>query len=165
MNDAVKKWTGELNLGEKIEINAVVEKLCQAFNSSPFFQHNAMQMRVVHGQLQAYVAMQPHLIGNMQYQILHGGSTATILDSVGGIVAMAELYKRATKENFEQVSMQVARVATLDIRVDYLKPGRGQYFIATAEALRMGRKGCTMRMNMVNDQDELIATAIASYAY
>ncbi len=78
---------------------------------------------------------------------------------------MAELYKRATKENFEQVSMQVARVATLDIRVDYLKPGRGQYFIATAEALRMGRKGCTMRMNMVNDQDKLIATAIASYAY
>ena len=82
MNDAVKKWTGELNLGEKIEINLVVEKLCQAFNSSPFFQHNAMQMRVVNGQLQAYVAMQPHLIGNMQYQILHGGSTATILDSV-----------------------------------------------------------------------------------
>ena len=49
MNDAVKKWTGELNLGEKVEINAVVEKLCQAFNSSPFFQHNAMLMCVVDG--------------------------------------------------------------------------------------------------------------------
>ena len=165
MNDAVKKWTGELNLGEKIEINAVFEKLCQAFNSSPFFQHNAMQMRVVDDQIQAYLQMQPHLIGNLQYQILHGGSTATLLDSVGGIVAMAELYKKATPETFEQVSMQVARLATLDIRVDYLKPGRGEYFIATAEALRMGRKGCTMRMNMVNDQNELIATAIASYAY
>ncbi|WP_122901675.1 thioesterase family protein [Acinetobacter sp. B51(2017)] len=165
MNDVVKKWTGELNLGEKIEINAVFEKLCQAFNSSPFFQHNAMQMRVVDGQIQAYIQMQPHLIGNLQYQILHGGSTATLLDSVGGIIAMAELYKKATKETFEQVSLQAARLATLDIRVDYLKPGRGEYFIATAEALRMGRKGCTMRMNMVNDQHELIATAIASYAY
>lgn len=165
MNDVVKKWTGELNLGEKIEINAVFEKLCQAFNSSPFFQHNAMQMRVVDGQIQAYIQMQPHLIGNLQYQILHGGSTATLFDSVGGIIAMAELYKKATKETFEQVSLQAARLATLDIRVDYLKPGRGEYFIATAEALRMGRKGCTMRMNMVNDQHELIATAIASYAY
>lgn len=122
-------------------------------------------MRVVNGQIQAYIQMQPHLIGNMQYQILHGGSTATVLDSVGGIIAMAELYKKASKETFEQVSLQAARLATLDIRVDYLKPGRGEYFIATAEALRMGRKGCTMRMNMVNDQDELIATAIASYAY
>ena len=165
MNDVVKKWTGELHIGEKIEIYAVLEKLCQAFNSSPFFQHNAMQMRVVDGKIEAYLQMQAHLIGNLQYQILHGGSTATVLDSVGGIVAMAELYKKATPETFEQVSMQVARMATLDIRVDYLKPGRGEYFIATAEALRMGRKGCTMRMNMVNDQNELIATAIASYAY
>lgn len=165
MNDFVKKWTGELNMSSKIEIHMILEKLCQAFNISPFFQHNAMQMRVLNGEIQAYIKMQPHLIGNLQYQILHGGSTATILDSVGGIVAMAELYKKATPENFMAVSEQVARLATLDIRVDYLKPGRGDYFIATAEVLRLGRKGCTMRMNMLNDEDVLIATAIASYAY
>ena len=53
----------------------------------------------------------------------------------------------------------------VDMRVDYLAPGRGKYFIARAETLRLGRKGCTMRMTMVNDEDKAIATAIASYAY
>ncbi|MBL8323162.1 MAG: hypothetical protein JNJ93_12955, partial [Acinetobacter sp.] len=53
----------------------------------------------------------------------------------------------------------------VDMRVDYLAPGRGKYFIARAETLRLGRKGCTMRMTLVNDEDKPIATAIASYAY
>ena len=41
------------------------------------------------------------------------------------------------------------------MRVDYLAPGRGKYFIARAETLRLGRKGCTMRMTMVNDEDQI----------
>ncbi|MEX7477870.1 hotdog domain-containing protein, partial [Acinetobacter baumannii] len=60
---------------------------------------------------------------------------------------------------------QVTRLATVDMRVDYLAPGRGKYFIARAEVLRLGRKGCTMRMTMVNDEDKQIAAGIASYAY
>ncbi|BDE24908.1 hypothetical protein OCUAc20_34080 [Acinetobacter baumannii] len=56
-------------------------------------------------------------------------------------------------------------MATVDMRVDYLAPGRGKYFIARAEVLRLGRKGCTMRMTMVNDEDKAIAAGIASYAY
>lgn len=51
------------------------------------------------------------------------------------------------------------------MRVDYLAPGRGKYFIARAEVLRLGRKGCTMRMTMANDEDKQIAAGIASYAY
>lgn len=46
------------------------------------------------------------------------------------------------------------------MRVDYLAPGRGKYFIARAEVLRLGRKGCTMRMTMVNDEDKQIAAAL-----
>ncbi len=46
------------------------------------------------------------------------------------------------------------------MRVDYLAPGRGKYFIARAEVLRLGRKGCTMRMTMVNDEDKAIAAVL-----
>jgi glycine/D-amino acid oxidase-like deaminating enzyme len=49
--------------------------------------------------------------------------------------------------------------------VPYIAPGRGRQFIGSAEVLRMGRKGCTTRMNMHNDEGKLIATGIASYAY
>ena len=123
-----------------------------------------MQMRVVNDEIEGYIEMQPFLIGNVAFQILHGGVAATLLDSIGGIVAMGELYKRAEPDQPDTLK-KVSRLATVDMRVDYLAPGRGQYFIAKAETLRMGRKGCTMRMTMVNDEGKAIATAIASYAY
>lgn len=160
-----KSWTGNIGSGSDIDIDAILEKICQAFNSSPFYQHNGMQMRVVDGQIEGHVDMAPNLVGNVAFQILHGGVAATLLDSIGGISAMAELYKKTSAEDILETSQKVSRLATLDMRVDYLAPGRGQYFIARAEALRLGRKGCTMRMTMVNDEGKAIATAIASYAY
>ena len=165
MSDMEKKWTGGIHLGSKVDIDVVLQQLCHAFNSSPFFSHNGMTMRVVDQQIEGYIEMQPYLIGNVAFQILHGGVAATILDSVGGIVAMGELYKRAEPEQLPDTIKKVTRLATVDMRVDYLAPGRGKFFIARSETLRLGRKGCTMRMTLVNDEDKAIATAIASYAF
>ena len=165
MTDSDKKWTGSIHLGSNLDIDVVLKQLCHAFNSSPYFKHNDMLMRVVDGQIEAYIEMQPFMIGNVAFQILHGGVAATILDSIGGIVAMGELYKKAEAAELPDTIKKVTRLATVDMRVDYLSPGRGQYFIARAETLRLGRKGCTMRMTLVNDEDKAIATAIASYAF
>lgn len=160
-----KSWTGTVQFDTHMEMSVVLEQLCNAFNLSPFYAFCGMQMRVVDGEIEAYVEMQKNLIGNTAYQILHGGVAATVLDSIGGIVAMAELYKRATAEDVAEISQKVSKLATIDIRVDYLAPGRGRYFTARAETLRLGRKGCTMRMTLINDELKPIATAIASYAY
>ena len=165
MSNAEKNWTVNIHLGAKVDIDIVLRQLVNAFNGSPFFQHNGMSMRVVDGQIEAYIELQPYMVGIVAFQILHGGVAATLLDSIGGIVAMGELYKRAESDQLPDTLKKVSRLATVDMRVDYLAPGRGQYFIATAETLRMGRKGCTMRMTMVNDEGKAIATAIASYAY
>lgn len=163
-----KQWTGHIHLAqdsEKGQMDTVRQQLCQAFNHSPFFAHTGMQMRVVEGQIEGFIAMQPNLIGNVAFQILHGGVAATLLDSIGGIVAMEALYARSAPEALAETIKQVSRLATVDMRVDYLSPGRGEHFIARAEVLRLGRKGCTMRMNLVNDAHKTIATAIASYAF
>ena len=164
-SNADKKWMGGIHLGSKVEIDLVLQQLCHAFNHAPYFKHNEMQLRVVDGQIEAYIDMQPFMVGNVAFQILHGGVAATILDSIGGIVAMGELYKKTEAADLPDTIKKVTRLATVDMRVDYLAPGRGQYFIARAETLRLGRKGCTMRMTLVNDADKAIATAIASYAY
>ncbi|CAB1222521.1 thioesterase family protein [Acinetobacter bouvetii] len=164
-NEASKSWTGNIHLGAQVDIDVVLKQLCKAFNSSPFFHHNGMTMRVVDGQIEAYIEMQPFMIGNVAFQILHGGVAATILDSIGGITAMGELYRKATPDDLPETIKKVSRLATVDMRVDYLAPGRGQFFTARAETLRLGRKGCTMRMTLVNDEGKQIATAIASYAY
>ena len=163
MTQVDKSWTGNIELGSDIDM--LLNQLCDAFNGSPFYSHCGMHMRVVDGQIEAYVEMKPDLIGNVAFQILHGGVAATILDSIGGISAMGELYKKSQSDELIETSKKVARLATVDMRVDYLAPGRGQYFTARAETLRLGRKGCTMRMTLVNDEGKAIATAIASYAY
>lgn len=165
MTETGKSWTGNIEAGSNIEINVVLDQLCQAFNSSPFYKFCGMTMRVVDGVIEAHVEMQKDLIGNIAFQILHGGVAATILDSIGGITAMGELYKKALPDEFVETGKKVSRLATVDMRVDYLAPGRGQYFTARAETLRLGRKGCTMRMTLINDGNKAIATAIASYAY
>ncbi|MEB3768032.1 thioesterase family protein [Acinetobacter sp. MD2] len=159
------EWTGQLVLDEPHHLPKVLEQLCAVFNQSPFFAHNAMSMQVVNGKIEAKIEMQPFLVGNVAYQILHGGVAATLLDSIGGIHAMAELYQHASSEQYKEVMHKISRLATLDLRIDYLIAGKGTFFIAQAETLRMGKKSCTMRMNLYNDQQFLIATAIASYAY
>lgn len=158
-------WTGQLKIQAETSLTDILQQLCDAFNHSPFLQHNSIEMRVVDDQIQGHLNMHPNLIGNVAYEILHGGVAATLLDSLGGVVAMAELYKRADEHHREQVLKQIERLATLDLRVDYLAAGRGQYFIAHAEVLRMGKKSCTMRMSMQNDCAVNIAVAIASYVY
>lgn len=165
MTEAKKTWTGHIQLGSKIDISVILNQLCQAFNSSPFFKHNAMTMRVVNDEIEAHIEMLPNLIGNVAFQILHGGVAATMLDSIGGIVAMGELYKQTEAEHMAETIKKVSRLSTVDMRVDYLAPGRGEYFIAKAEVLRLGRKGCTMRMTMKNNEDKIIAVGTASYAY
>ncbi len=163
-----KHWTGSINLSmasaDVFPTETIFNQLCNAYNKSPFFHHCGMTMRVVDGQIQGVFDMNSRLIGNVVFEILHGGVAATMLDSIGGIVAMAEIYRSGKGELADRIR-QVTHLATTDMRVDYISPGRGTQFIATAEALRMGRKGCTMRMNLHNDQNKLIATAIASYVY
>jgi len=160
----LSSWTRNISEEEFADHEHVLQRLCDSFNASPFVQHIGMQMQVVHGQIQGYIEMRPELIGNTDFRILHGGGTAAFLDSIGGIVAMGEIYRR--KEGLiEEQRKKAARLATLDMRIDYLSPGRGDYFIASAEAVRMGRKGCTVRMALHNNEGKMIAIGTAVYAY
>jgi uncharacterized protein (TIGR00369 family) len=54
-------------------------------------------------------------------------------------------------------------MGTIDMRVDYLRPGRGERFIATSRLLRAGNKVSVARVELHNDQGVYIATATATY--
>lgn len=160
----ISSWTGDISESMFEDFDQVLQTLCDTFSASPFMQHLGMQFNVVNGEIQGLIEMTPELIGNTHFRILHGGATAAVLDSMGGIAAMAEIYRRR-EGLIEEQRKKVARLATTDMRVDYLSPGRGSYFIATAEVMRLGRKGCTMRMDLHNNEGKAIAIATAVYAY
>jgi uncharacterized protein (TIGR00369 family) len=97
--------------------------------------------------------MKPELVGNYHMGILHGGVISSALDVVGAVAVIA-----AFKEGSPMYSM-----GTVDMRVDFLSPGKGKRFIATGTVMRPGRILSSTRMELVNDDGELIATGSAIY--
>lgn len=107
--------------------------------------------------------MRDELIGNFVQGRLHGGMIAATLDTVGGLavaVAIAEKYKGETAE---QIGHRFNRVGTIDMRVDYLRPGLGRSFIATGRVVRLGGRIASVQMMLENDAGETIATGTAAY--
>ena len=104
--------------------------------------------------------MRPELVGNPIRQILHGGVISATLDVVGGLaIALASLAKKAE----ETPARHFPNIGTIDLRIDYLRPGRGKFFIASGRVVRLGGRVAVAHMELVNDTGDQIATGSAAY--
>jgi uncharacterized protein (TIGR00369 family) len=54
-------------------------------------------------------------------------------------------------------------MSTIDLRIDYLRPGVGTSFVATAAVTRLGGRIGSTQMRLTNDQGIVIATGSAAY--
>jgi uncharacterized protein (TIGR00369 family) len=104
--------------------------------------------------------MRPELIGNPRRQILHGGVISAVLDVAAGFAIHLAVLKQRTEHAQEA---HIPTIGTIDLRVDYLRPGRGNYFIATGRVVRLGNRVAVAHMDLVNDSGEQIATGGAAY--
>ena len=102
--------------------------------------------------------MRPELVGNPARQILHGGVISATLDVAGGFAIMLSLAADMTG-----IPTSFPNMGTIDLRVDYLRPGRGKHFVATARIVRKGKRIAVTHMELHNDAGELIATGGAAY--
>ena len=102
--------------------------------------------------------MRPELVGNPARQILHGGVISATLDVAGGFAIMLSLASEMTG-----IPTSFPNMGTIDLRVDYLRPGRGKHFVATARIVRKGKRIAVTHMELHNDAGELIATGGAAY--
>lgn len=103
--------------------------------------------------------MREELVGNPTRGILHGGVISAVLDVIAGFsIHLALLEQQGAKEK-----IHFPNIGTIDLRVDYLRPGRGKWFDATARIVRLGRRIAVTHMELRNDSDELIATGSAAY--
>lgn len=142
------------------------QRLVENFNQVPFIRHiGARVVRVDNEAVVAELDMQPVLVGNVFMQILHGGVIASLLDSVGGLASMHAVYQRLQGRPKEEKMKRMAQLGTIDMRIDYIRPGRGQRFVATGKVVRLGSKICAVQMTLHNDDDALIATANAVFHY
>lgn len=107
--------------------------------------------------------MRPDLIGNHVHGFLHGGVISAVLDATGGLTASIGMLSKLHDDELVKIQDRIARVGTIDLRVDYLRPGVGEHFTATSRIMRAGRKVSVTRMELHNDQDVLIAVGTGTY--
>lgn len=107
-------------------------------------------------------SMRDELLGNPVYNILHGGVISAILDLEGMFILALRRADEAKALSPESLP-ELYKGATLDLRVDYLQPGTGRQFVASGHILHMGKKAAVVRMELQNDQQQLIAVATGTY--
>ena len=113
----------------------------------------------VHGSL----AMRPELIGHDAHHRLHGGVISATLDAMAGLAIMAAIGARHMAETPAQRMQRFAKLGTIDLRVDYLRPATGASFTLTAEVMRLGSRVASTRMDFRDAAGELLASGAAAY--
>lgn len=107
--------------------------------------------------------MKESLIGNSARSILHGGAISATLDTTGGLTASVGVLARMEDHTRLAVEERIARLGTIDLRIDYLRPGRGACFTAAGTIMRAGNKVAVTRMELTNDSGLLIAVGTGTY--
>lgn len=107
--------------------------------------------------------MRSELVGNTTFGILHGGVIASVLDVSGGFAATIAVLQRNPHLSLAEMNQQIARVGTIDLRIDYLRPGKGAHFIASSTIMRTGKRVAVTRMELTNQDARLIAVGTGTY--
>ena len=118
-----------------------------------------------HGdQLTATMAFHDDLIGNLALPALHGGATAAFLE-VTAIIGLAwtSLWGEIEGESLDIEAVQTGVLAlpkTIDLTVDYLRPGLPRDAYARARVNRSGRRYASVHVEAWQDnRDRLFAQA------
>ncbi|WP_303229564.1 thioesterase family protein [Comamonas kerstersii] len=111
----------------------------------------------------ASMEMKPDLVGHPAINRIHGGAISAALDAVGGVAVMAALGAKHMAEPWQQRVERFGRIGTIDLRVDYMRPGIGQRFVVRAEVLRLGSRVATTRMEFLRETGELLSAGMAAY--
>lgn len=111
----------------------------------------------------AHIAMKPELVGHYTFNRIHGGVISAGLDAMGGLAVMAAIGARHMDEAPLQRLHRFSKLGTIDLRVDYLRPGIGDSFELRAEVLRLGSRVASTRMEFLGTDGKLLSTGAAAY--
>lgn len=109
------------------------------------------------------IDMRHELVGHFAYNRLHGGVISAGLDAMAGLAVMAALGARHMDEPVPQRLARFSRIGTIDLRVDYVRPGIGDHFELRAEVMRIGSRVASTRMEFLGADGTLLSTGAAAY--
>ena len=104
----------------------------------------------------AQIRMKPELVGHYSHNRVHGGVISASLDAMGGVAVMAAIGVRHTDEPVPKRLERFSKLGTIDLRVDYLRPGIGTLF-------ELRSRVASTRMEFMNSDGKLLATGAGAY--
>ena len=110
-----------------------------------------------------HIDMRPELIGHYAHNRIHGGVISACLDAMGGLAVTAAIGARHTDEPLLQRLQRFGKLGTIDLRVDYLRPGIGEHFVLNAEVMRLGSRVASTRMSFHGPDGKLLSTGAGAY--
>ena len=118
--------------------------------------HNAKlgirMVEIAPGRCTTYIEFRPELVGDPSRGVLHGGVVTTLIDATAGAAVYASIPLDRS-------------LATLDMRIDYLKPAKpDKRLYATAELYRLTRRIAFVRASAYQDRrGNQVANCVASF--
>lgn len=107
--------------------------------------------------------MADDLVGNSTLGILHGGVTASVIDLTGGLSALISCARFHKEKPLDVIEKKLTSSATIDMRVDYLRPGKGSHFTCKSRIIRAGFRIVVAKIDLYNERESRIATGTATY--
>jgi uncharacterized protein (TIGR00369 family) len=111
----------------------------------------------------AHIDMKPQLVGHFSFNRIHGGVISAGLDAMGGLAVMAAIGARHMDEPPAQRLQRFSKLGTIDLRIDYLRPGISERFELRAEVMRLGSRVASTRMEFLGADGKLMSTGAGAY--
>jgi uncharacterized protein (TIGR00369 family) len=110
-------------------------------------------VEVDRGRVRLEIPFRPELVGDPLRQAIHGGVLSALADTAGGAAVWSAIEDARS------------RVSTIDLRVDYLRPGKQETIACEGSVVRLGKRvGVTdMRCFHPSAPGDTIATGKGVY--
>lgn len=131
-------------------MSEAAERLNTFLNRVPYVRFLGMRAELAGDEMTAILPFADHLIGNTQLPALHGGVLGAFLE----MTALAQI-------SVVQPSARVAK--TIDVTIEYLRPGRAMTTYARADLRKVGRRIANVHVEAWQDQRDKPVAALRGH--
>ncbi len=128
---------------------ALVARIHEAFASVPYAKFLGLELgEMKPGEASLHLEVRDELRQNRG--VVHGGAVASLIDTASAFAVVTQLEPNE-------------RVTTTDLTIHYLRPVTAGRLTATARTVRAGRRLFVLSVEVMDNQQKLIATAVTTY--
>jgi uncharacterized protein (TIGR00369 family) len=128
---------------------ARVARIHEAFASVPYAKFLGLELgEMKPGEASLHLEVRDELRQNQG--VVHGGAVASLIDTASAFAVVTQLEPNE-------------RVTTTDLTIHYLRPVTAGRLSATARTIRAGRRLFVLSVEVMDDHQRMIATAVTTY--